>query len=157
MTNAGGTIRRKRRFLMASDGSVTIETVVLFPMLLIALTFSFEFGRLFIAHHTTVNNVRSAVRYLSRSDLSATQQNQAEAIVRTGKPTGGTAPDWMTGATITITPAQSTFTDTDFRTGGQIIRIRAEVNFPVSLFGFINDQRSGIPITIVEDIRHIGD
>ncbi|GJL94635.1 MAG: hypothetical protein DHS20C05_10400 [Hyphococcus sp.] len=131
--------------------------MVLFPVILAALAFSFEFGRLFIAHHTTVNNVRAAVRYLSRSDLTAAQQDTARAIVRTGQPSGATAPDWMTGANITITPSQSTFSDTDFRTGGQVIRIQAEVNFPLSLFGFINDGRTGVPITIVEDIRHIGD
>ena len=55
---------KPRRAFRHEDGSITVEFVVTFPLILAALAFSFEFGRLFIAHHTAVNNVRAAVRYL---------------------------------------------------------------------------------------------
>ena len=146
-----------RRFLRGDEGSITVEFVVTFPLLLAALAFAFEFGRLFVAHHTLVNNVRSAERFLSRSDLSNDRISQAEEIVRTGSISGGTAPAWVESATVTITPAQTTFADTNFRLAGQVIRIEATVNFQFLIATFIGDERATVPITIVEDIRHVGD
>lgn len=148
---------RKANFFRQENGSITVEMVVTFPLILAALAFSFEFGRMFVAHHTTVNNVRSAVRYLSRSDLSDTRLNEALQIVRTGIPSGGVAPEWVESADVQVFPAQSTFTDTNFRTNGQVIRIQATVNFRFMIATFMGDDRATIPIVVVEDIRHIGD
>ncbi len=155
--SASGGYQRRRNFFRKEDGSITVEFVVTFPLILAALAFSFEFGRMFVAHHTIVNNVRSAVRYLSRSDLSAARQTEAEQIVRTGVPSGGAEPEWVESADIQIVPSQSTFTDANFRTGGQIVRVQATVNFRFLIATFIGDERATIPIVIVEDIRHIGD
>lgn len=157
MTKRSGGIGKSNRFLRAADGAITIEFVVMFPLIIAALAFAFELGRVIIAHHTVVNNVRSAVRYLSRSDLSDARIEQARQIVRTGKPSGGAEPAWMSGATVTVTPAQSTFSDADFRVSGQVSRIQASVPVPLLIFSFLGNDSASIPITIVEDMRHIGD
>lgn len=149
--------KQRKGFCCADNGSITVETVVMFPLILAALAFSFEFGRLFIAHHTTVNNVRAAVRYLSRSDLTADQLDAVETIVKTGKASGGAEPAWMADANVTITPSQSTFTDANYRTGGQIIRVQVTVPYQPLIFSFVNDDIASIPFTIAEDMRHIGD
>jgi Flp pilus assembly protein TadG len=147
---SGGNFARDR------NGAVTIEFVVTFPLFLAALAFAFEFGRLFVAHHTVVNNVRAAARYLARSDLSATAQANAEQIVRTGAISGGTEPSWMSGANIVVNPAYAAYSDADFIIAGQTVQIRANIDFPLSIFGFTGDGRSAIPFGVVEDERHIG-
>lgn len=143
-------------FARDRNGAVTIEFVLTFPLFLAALAFSFEFGRLFVAHHTVVNNVRAATRYLARSDLSATAQANAEQIVRTGAISGGTEPSWMSGASIVINPAYGAYSDADFIIAGQTIRITARIDFPLSIFGFTGDGRAAIPFGVIEDERHIG-
>src|ERR1044071_8804165 len=92
-------------------GAVTIEFVVILPMFLVVLAIAFEFGQIFLAHQQTVDNVREAARYLSRSDLSDADVTRATNIVRTGKLTGGTTPDWLTDAhaTIVVTKSLATF------------------------------------------------
>lgn len=147
----------KRRFLRKEDGSITVEFVVTFPLILAALAFAFEFGRMFVAHHTLVNNVRSAERYLSRSDLSASRISEAEEIVRTGFPSGGSLPEWAQSIDVSITPAQSTFSDANYRTGGTVIRVDATANFQFLIANFFGDERAIIPIAVTEDIRHVGD
>ena len=142
------------------------------PVILSALAFAFEFGRLMIAHHTTSNNVRAAVRYLSRADLDlvtnsgSAVRTATDNIIRTGQASGGALPGWVDGAsdiTINVTPAQSTFSDTNFRENGQVLRVATTVNFRFLIFRFLNiyndatPQGGFVPIVIVEDIRHIGD
>jgi Flp pilus assembly protein TadG len=146
-----------KTFRKAQGGSVTIEFVVTFPLLLAALGMSFEFGQLFLAHHDTVNNVREAARYLSRGDLSAAQLAVADEIVRTGAPAGGTAPDWLAAAQVTITPSYTTFTNTNFRVSGQVVRVRVDVDFPMTIFDFAVDGHTSIPFVVIDDIRHFGD
>jgi len=145
------------KFTRSKAGSVTVEFVVTFPLLLVALALSFEFGRLFLAHHDTVNNVREAARYLSRGELSATQLAVADEIVRTGASAGGTAPDWLASAQVTITPSYTTFVNTDFRVSGQVVRVRADVDFPMAVFNLAVAGQTSIPFVVIDDIRHFGD
>ena len=151
---------KPRRAFRHEDGSITVEFVVTFPLILAALAFSFEFGRLFIAHHTAVNNVRAAVRYLSRSNLDASNLQVAQNIVRTGLAAGGGLPPWVDSSedvSVQITPADSTFSDDNFRVSGQTIRIQTTVNYHVSIASFLGLGGNDIPIIITEDIRHIGE
>lgn len=150
---------RHRAFGRDERGSVTIEYVVTLPLFLAALAFAFEFGQIFVAHHSTVNNVRSAARYLSRSDLSAADITIATNIVRTGRTTGGVTPDYLqpANATIVVNDTYSTFAPPDFSRAGKTFQIRATVTFPLTIFGFVdNSGRTGIPFVIVEDMRHVG-
>ena len=148
--------RRGAEFRKAQKGAVAIEFVVTLPLFLAALALSFEFGRLFVAHHDTVNNVREAARYLSRSQLSATDLTTAETIVRTGVASGGTAPDWLSSATVSINPSYSTFSTSNYRVSGQVVRIQTTVDFPMTILDFAVDGDTTIPFVVIDDIRHFG-
>ena len=150
--------RAPASFANDKNGTATIEFVVTVPLFLTALAFAFEFGQIFLAHQSTVNNVRSAARYLSRSDLSANDISRATNLVRTGQLVGGTAPEYLTAAnaTVTITPSYTTFAPPTFSRAGQTSRIVAKVNFPLTIFGFIGGNRTTIPFAVVEDLRFIG-
>jgi Flp pilus assembly protein TadG len=149
----------RKRFLRNQSGTVTIEFVVMIPLFLAALAFSFEFGRLFIAHNVVVNHMRSAVRYVSRSDLSNADITAAENIIRTGKPNGVVAdqPVFLTSANavITWTNPYATFTTADFSRGGKTIRVTTRVNFPLLMFNLASASSPvTIPFVIVEDFRY---
>ena len=77
--------RSSASFARDRDGAVTIEFVVTLPLFLVALAFAFEFGQIFLAHQSTVNNVRAASRYLSRTAVTPANLACAQDIVRTGR------------------------------------------------------------------------
>ena len=147
------------KFIKDRTGSSTIEFVVTMPLFLAALAFSFEFGQIFLAHQSTVNNVRAAARYLSRSDLSAADMAAAENIVRTGRFAGGTPAEYLTtaNATVSIDDEYTTFSDDDFSRNGKTLRIVTRVDFPLTIFGFIGGAGpASIPFVVVEDMRFVG-
>jgi Flp pilus assembly protein TadG len=147
------------KFAKDREASATIEFVVTLPMFLAALAFAFEFGQIFLAHQSTVNNVRSAARYLSRSSMGAEDISIAENIVRTGRASGGTQASYLTtaNATVAIDDNYATFGPPEFSRNGQTIRIVVQVNYPLSIFGFIEGgNRPSLPFAVVEDLRLIG-
>lgn len=149
--------RAKKLFSRDEHGAVTIEFVVTLPLFLATLAFAFEFGQIFLAHQSTVNNVRAATRYLSRSDLSATDLTEAENLIRTGRLVGGTAPEWLADADVAIDTAYSAFGPPDFSRAGNTVRIVTRVDYPLSIFGFASDDGiASIPFVVVEDFRFIG-
>lgn len=149
-------MRKRRHFARDERGSITIEFVVMLPLFLAALAFTFEFGRVFVAHQGTVNNVRSAMRYLSRSDLSGNDVTAATNIVRTGVPAGGAAPDYLASATVDINTNYKS-EPTAFSRPVQTIRIFTKVEIPLLIFGFVDsDGPAKIPFVVVEDMRHVG-
>ncbi|HXI87088.1 MAG TPA: TadE/TadG family type IV pilus assembly protein [Parvularculaceae bacterium] len=140
-------------------GAVTIEFVVTLPLFVTALAFAFEFGELFLAHQSTVNNVRAATRYLQRSDLSADDIAKAENMIRTGRLTGGSAPEYLTSANadITINTNYGTFGPPNFTRAGKTMQIVVSASFPLKIFGFVdNGTRAAIPFAVVEDLRYVG-
>lgn len=150
---------KPQTFAKDRRASATIEFVVTLPMFLVALAFAFEFGQIFLAHQSTVNNVRSAARYLSRSDLSATDIATAENIIRTGKASGGTQAEYLTtaNATVAIDDQYSTFSPPSFSRSGKTFRIVTRVNYPLTIFGFIEGAgRPNIPFVVIEDQRFVG-
>ena len=153
-----GAIRRGRKPHLLRDerGSVTIEFVVMLPLLLAAMGLAFEFGQLFLAHNNTVNNVRDAARYLSRSQLTDTQMTTADSIVRTGLPSGGTAPAYLDTATVEIDPDYDSFGDTNFRVATDIVRVRVAVDYPLTIFDFAVEGHTTIPFVVRDDVRHYG-
>jgi TadE-like protein len=142
------------RFTTGRSGAVTIEFVVTIPLFLAALAFSFEFGQLFLAHQSTVNNVRSAARYLARTDLTTGDFNRANSIIRTGRIDGtGTPPDYIAGEC--LTPFACAEADPD----DSEIHVRVRVEYPLRLFSFIDpdpDRPTTIPFVIREDVRWVG-
>lgn len=154
------SISGRRRFGRDENGAITIEFVLMFPLLLAGLAFSFEFGRLFVAHHTAVNNMRAAVRYLSRTDLSNAAQANAENLVRFGNLTGtaqdGNPINWVTFDSVNVNTSYATYSDTNFIFDGNTIRITAIMNFQPLLFGLTGQGNGVIQFGLAEDMRHAG-
>ena len=140
-------------FARAERGTVTIEFVVTLPLFLVALAFAFEFGQFFLAHQSTVNNVRAASRYLSRTDATRADRTRAESIVRTGQIAGGTAPGYLADATVDVSSQNLIDPDDQDRPLIRIWRISARVGYQPSLFGFFGGDNAKIPFVVREDIR----
>jgi|GEM_PF-6054512 len=144
-------------------GTSTVEFVIGLPLLLLAMVFVFEFSTLFWAHHIAVNDVRSAVRFLSRAPLAEPYLTAARNIAKTGDPADSIGDyDWMAGITVDIDESYATFSAADFRTGGDIIRIEARVPFALNTFAMLNAFTGGsignsLTLSVVEEARHIGE
>ena len=157
-------IRRLRKnYIDDRRGTSTVEFVVGMPLLLLAMVFVFEFSSMFWAHHIAVNNVRSAVRFLSRAPLQEPYLSDAQNIAKTGNPNDSTGYyDWMAGVVVDINETYDTFSAADFRTSGQIIRIEAQVPFALNTFSMLNVFSGGslgnsLTMSIVEEARFIGE
>jgi Flp pilus assembly protein TadG len=150
-------------------GSVTVEFVIGVPLILLALVFAFEFGNLFWMHNIVVNNVHTAARFLSRAPLTGSFLTKAENIARTGDPNTATGVyAWMAktcaqgGICIDINQSYATFTNTDFRAAGKVIRIKARVPVATPLFGLMNILSGGnapetLTFNVVEEARYFGE
>jgi Flp pilus assembly protein TadG len=145
-----------RKLLSDERGAATIEFVCTLPLFLAALAFAFEFGQIFLAHQSTVNNVRAASRYLSRSDLSTADIDKAKNMVLTGQLVGGTAPDYIELDDINVQDSYTTFSPPNFSRSGSTARIYVHVAFPLTIFSFLGDSRPTIPFVVVEDFRFVG-
>jgi hypothetical protein len=130
------------------------------PLILAALAITFEFGRALWAHHVLAENVRSAARYYSRSDLSAASRTAAENIVETGDPSHSgtfwgetvTVEFWPSGANAPI----RTFTAANFRLDGQVVRVEATVPLPITMLSIIG-MDSTLDLAAATEARYIGD
>ena len=144
--------RSIRDFGRDEGATAAIEFVVTLPMFLAMLAFAFEFGQLFLAHQTTVNNVRSAARFLSRVALTEANENRAERIIRTGQPDPGiTAPPYLATACVPPRP------DCIIRNAGvERFHIEVRVNYPLTIFSLIGgNNQTTIPFVVVEDVGHM--
>lgn len=152
--------RKWMRRKQSEEGGVTLEFVITLPLFIGVLAFIFEFGQVFLAYHDTVNNVRAASRYLSRTlnPGGALEMQNAEDIVRAGR-IGGTGPDWREAATVQIDGAARTVAAGGaFDDPRSSARITVEAQFPVFLLGLVNifqpgNRRGTITFAIAEDVR----
>jgi hypothetical protein len=140
-----------KSFLNCRQAAVTIEFVVTIPLFLAALAFSFEFGQIFLAHQSTVNNVRSAARYLARTDLTTGDYRRANNIIRTGQVDGGVTPEYMAGE------CEQPFACATPPDNGEI-RVSVRVDYRLTLFSFFvdGDGPGTIPFVVREDVRWVG-
>jgi len=145
-----------KRFLRDERGAVTIEFVVTLPMFLAALAFSYEFGQLFLAQQSTVNNVRSAARFLSRVDLNNNNRDLAEDIIRMGKlpsriAANNIVPDYLEDTCGGGGPHCITWDDNG------TIEFTVKAKYRLSIFRFADqDAPTDIPFVIRERIRWVG-
>jgi hypothetical protein len=143
------------RFVRDEHGAVTIEFVVMMPIFLAALAFAYEFGQIFLAQQSTINNVRAAGRYLARVALIDSNRDKAEGIVRLGKlpsadPDDDDPPDYLEDACGLAGPHCITIDDDK-------IDIVVRVNYRLSIFGFIDsDAPATLPFTVHEHYRWVG-
>jgi hypothetical protein len=128
-------------FARADRGAGTIEFVLALPLFLAALAFAFEFGQIFIAHQNTVNNVRAAARYLSRTDCRDIHEQRAQNIVQTGRLLDDSP-----------APYPITFDTLDFCRNGRV-SINVLVQFPLTLFPLASDDVGpSLPFRVREDL-----
>jgi Flp pilus assembly protein TadG len=139
--------RGARKFGRDERGIATIEFVVTLPLLVGALAFAFEFGSYFLAHQETVNNVRSAARFLARSANVSASANDAITIVRTGRFGGTAIPEYLNATNAAVTVSSS----------GGVVTVNARVNYPVIMFGLLGSPgTTSIPFNVRENVRHVG-
>ena len=165
-------------FLKKTKGSMTVEFVLLVPMLLAALGFAYEFGRGFWAYDVMSRDVRAAVRYLSRAyPYDNTNKGYAINLAKTGVPTGGTnhfpwgAP-WSSAAnncascvSVDWVPAPS-FTMANFNQTGNLATCAMSCIFsvtgtvPLTIYFLTPLQRLGIntsyTLRVTDQARYIG-
>ena len=121
---------------------MTVEFVATAPILLVALVFSYEFGRGLWAYDVVTRDIRDAVRYASRasalpaSDCSGAPSN----IAQTGDPTDSQNADmhfpWKGASPApTFTCSINSF-NTGFNQAVSVVTMTATVPIPVQ---FIND------------------
>jgi hypothetical protein len=139
----------KTRFANSERGAVTIEFVCTLPLFLAALAFAFELGQFFLAHQSTVHNVRAATRFLSRL-APAANVDEARNIVRTGRINGGDAPEYLDDADIEIRDIDPLPRDVN------IWRVQATVTYRPLLMGFLGGDAITIPFVVREDFRIVG-
>lgn len=143
-----------RKFAGSERGAVTIEFVCTVPLFLAALAFAFEFGQFFLAHQSTVHNVRAASRYLSRTDVASADRTRARTIVRTGQLANGTAPGYLAGADIDI-ELEDVIDPGPDTPQISIWKISARVDYRPILFGFIGGENVVLPFVVREDFRAV--
>jgi hypothetical protein len=137
------------RFSKSQAGAVTIEFVLTLPLFLAALAFTFEFGQFFLAHQTTVNNVRSAARFLSRVDDPESNLARADNIILTGQVSGGDPPAYLQGSCSSGCA--------EFKEADGTIHVRVLASYSLTIFGFVDGgKRPSLPFVVTEDLRWTG-
>ncbi len=155
--------RRIRSFLCDAAGSITVEFVVMVPVLLVALVFSFEFGRALWAYDVMTRDVRYATRFLSR-DRDA-DFLRAQNVAETGLPLGSQKHfPWSTAvATFNITTPAKTGALTEYNSAVTVYRMRASLPLTLSFLGAINNFLNSNVVTnnytlvVTDEIRWVGE
>src|SRR6266446_4157624 len=166
--------RSLQEFISNGNGSMTVEFVILVPLLLSALVFSFEFGRALWVYDVMTRDVRAAVRYLERTPYDAPSgpfSTNAINIAKTGVPSGGTnhfpwGSPWSPLATVAVATV-SNFSTPTFNKNDIVFSVTGSVPLTLSFFTFLEavtrttlgtNHCSGVPcITLVvsDQARHI--
>ena len=147
-----------KNFIDDEQASYTVEFVVLVPLLLAALVFSFEFGRALWAYDVMTRDVRAGARYLSRAPASYT--SQAEKVAETGSPTGTTLHfPWTNSATFQY--GTTTFSSANFNQDGSVITMTANVPVTLSFMSFLNAVTgaalsTSYTLTVTDSARWVG-
>lgn len=159
--------RRTRSFIRDCTASITVEFVAMTPVILVALVFSFEFGRALWAYDIMSRDIRSATRFLSRdSTVEPTRSTRARNVAETGSPAGGVKHfPWNTadcdlGACISFNTSAKTGTYS-----GPVTVYQMVASVPITL-GFLEAMNNflsaaNIPtsytLVVTDEIRWIGE
>jgi len=154
--------RRIRTFFRDTSGTNTVEFVAMTPVLLVALVFSFEFGRALWAYDVMSRDVRAATRFLSR-DANA-DLTLAQNLAETGSPAGGAKHFPWNTATATFTTTNPAKTGT-YGTAATVFRISAELPITLSFLEAMNsflfrtgaNIDTGYTLVVTDEVRWIGE
>ena len=151
-------------FLKKTSGSMTVEFIVLVPMLLVALGFAYEFGRAMWAYDVMTRDVRAAVRYLSRTyPYDATSKGYAINVARTGIPVGGTthfpwgAP-WSSCSPCVTVGSETNFSIGNYNENGFVFSVTGAVPLTLYFLGFLEGFgfNTSYTLTVTDRARYIG-
>ena len=147
---------RLRTFASREEGTITVEFVVMLPVVLAALAFTFEFGRALWAHHVLSENVRSASRYLARTLITDDTRAVAANIATSGDPSvGGTF--WGEAVLVEVDPDCRTFTKAEgYRANGKVLCVQASVPLKLAMLAIIGRSNT-IRLAAASQARHIGE
>jgi Flp pilus assembly protein TadG len=149
-------------FAKENQGLITVEFVCVIPMILAAMYFVFEFGRAFWAYEVASQDVRSAVRYLSRAesvDFTNTTGGfilKAENLAETGTTDASSSKHYPWTASSTISVSTTAFTDSDYNVNGSVISMTASIPITLSFLAFIG-ANTDYTISITGNAQYIGD
>lgn len=151
-----------RAFAKDNRGLITVEFVCVLPMILAAMYFVFEFGRAFWAYEVASQDVRSAVRYLSRAeqvDFTNTGGGyilKAENLAKTGTADASSSMHYPWTASSTISVSTTAFSDSDYNVNGSVITMAASIPITLSFLAFIG-ANTDYTISITDNAQYIGD
>lgn len=152
--------RRIRSLVCDPTGSVTVEFVAMTPVILVALVFSFEFGRALWAYDVMTRDVRAATRFLSRDFTENT--TRAQNVAETGSPAGGQKHFPWNLATADFDIATTPKTGT-YSTNVTVYRMSASLpvtlSFLEAMNNFLNSEDVPTSYTLVvsDEIRWFGE
>lgn len=162
--------RRIRSFLCDAAGSITVEFVVMVPVLLVALVFSFEFGRALWAYDVMTRDVRAATRFLSRDRGAAPPDAQAaflraQNVAETGSPSGSQKhfPWSIASAAFNITTPAKTGALTEYNSAVTVYRMSASLPLTLSFLeaidNFLNSDvvTNNYTLVVTDEVRWVGE
>ena len=159
-------------FFSDRRGSITVEFVIVLPLMLSALVFIFELGRAFLAYEIVSHDIRAAIRYLSRAETvdftntSGGYVQSAKNLAQTGSasvtancpasyPASGSTNchfPWTSSSQIDV----STTSSGNFNVDGVVVYMKASVPMNLSFLGFIGAQ-TAYTLTVDDTAQYIGD
>lgn len=154
--------RSLRRFAKENQGLITVEFVCVIPMIMAALYFIYEFGRAFWAYEVASQDMRSAVRYLSRAesvDFTNTSGGyilKAQNLAETGTTDASDAMHYPWTSSSTISVSTTAFTNTNYNVNGSVITMTASIPITLSFLAFIGAD-TDYTIGITDNAQYIGD
>jgi len=160
------TNRPLSNFFGDCRGSLTVEFVVLVPMLLAALIFSFDFGRAFWAYDIAARDVRAAVRYYSRAAITPSAGSCPTAtqnVMTTGDPSDSTDVHFpWKGAMYTCNITVAAPFSTGFNQTVSVFTITATVPYTLSFVSYFNSLVGGglssgtYTMSVADQARSVG-
>lgn len=146
--------------------SVTVEFVVILPVLLTALVFAYELGRGLLAYEIMTSDVRSAVRYLSHVPLSdSLAASSTYVVAATNLAECGTLSStcaakhfpWNSSSTasLTVTPAAKAFSSPTFAENGSVLEVTASVPITLAFLAYMGIDTT-YTLVVADEARRVG-
>ncbi len=165
-------MRSFHRFATETGGAIAVEFIVMLPLILAALVFVYELGRIVWMYEMVSQDMRTAMRYLSRASADpydcaaptpvyprpqAAFVLNARNLALTGQSaTGGPLHMPWTGAGNLPDPTYTDFTAAQYNQCGTVITWTATVPVNLSFLAFIG-VNPNFTISMTENGQYMGD
>lgn len=151
-----------RAFAKENQGLITVEFVCVIPLILAALFFVYEFGRAFWAYEVASQDMRTAIRYLSRAesvDFTNTTGGyilKAQNLAETGTTDASDSMHYPWTASSSISVSTAAFTNANYNVNGSVITMTASIPMTLSFLAFIGVS-TDYTMSISDTAQYIGD